>query len=73
MTRKKKTSVVEKETTLPCCDCSGTVSFVHPDNSKSGGQPTFFHTMPYCKRFDDTNTTDAIIQYMRDCANKIKN
>jgi hypothetical protein len=26
-----------------------------------------FHTMPYCARFDETNTSQGIVKYLRDC------
>jgi hypothetical protein len=54
--------------TLPCCACKGTVTFQVPESDQD--HPTFFHTMPPCERFDQTNTTDDIVKYMRDCAPK---
>jgi hypothetical protein len=56
--------------TLPCCACDGKVSFATPETTTN---PTFFHTIPYCKRFDDTNTTDDVVQYLRDCGNAQRN
>lgn len=53
-------------TTIRCCACRGYVTFQSPTD-EPGDRPTFFHTIPYCKRFDETNTADGIIQYMRDC------
>ena len=50
--------------TLPCCACAGKVSFATPETTEN---PTFFHTMPYCSRFDSTNTAMDVVQYMRDC------
>lgn len=38
---------------FPCCACDGTVIF-----TDQGEHPTFFHTMPYCERFNATNTTE---------------
>lgn len=57
-------TTVDDRFEIPCCGCTGTVIFVEPEPD---GQPTFFHTMPYCARFDQTNTVDDIIKYMRDC------
>lgn len=48
---------------IKCCGCPGTVMFSR-DTSKS---PTFFHTLPYCKRFYDTETIDELLEYMQDC------
>jgi hypothetical protein len=50
--------------TIRCCACKGMVTFKAP---RENDRPTFFHTMPYCERFDQTNTADAVIQYFRDC------
>lgn len=57
----------DKKTTLPCCGCSGEVTFVHPD---AGPQPTLFHTMPYCERFDSIKTIDGYLEYFKDCGAK---
>jgi hypothetical protein len=57
-----------KKLTLPCCACSGEVTFVIPE--KDDDRPTFLHTLPPCARFHATNTADAIIQYMKDCGDK---
>jgi hypothetical protein len=49
---------------IRCCGCAGEVTFISPtDNAR----PTFFHTIPACKRFDETNTAMGIVEYMRDC------
>ncbi len=64
----KPASVVHQAgLTLPCVGCTGKVTF-----SVETERPTFFHTMPYCKRFDATNTADDLIVYMRDCGAKLK-
>lgn len=61
----KKSTVGSVETIqLPCCACTGKVSFGTPETTT---HPTFFHTMPYCKRFDATNTQDELVNYIRDC------
>lgn len=64
-------SVGEKKTvdgvetiTLPCCACAGKVSFATPETT---AHPTFFHTMPFCARFEETNTADDLATYVRDC------
>jgi len=54
---------------MNCSDCSGEVIFVIPSETGTD-RPTLFHTMPYCQRFDDTNTVKQIIQYYRDCGTK---
>lgn len=58
---------VEEAVTLRCCACSGKVTFEAP-KADAASRPTFFHTMPYCERFDRTNTTEELLQYIRDCA-----
>lgn len=50
--------------TLPCCACPGKVSFATPETTT---HPTFFHTIPYCTRFDSVNTGEAFVEYVRDC------
>lgn len=65
MKRKSKKPTLPSEVTVKCCDCSGSVTFVVPKSPKD--YPTFFHTMPKCKRFDSTNTPDAIVKYLQDC------
>jgi len=57
-------SKLPDQITVRCCGCSGEVTFVAP---KADDRPTMFHTMPYCARFDETNTPDGIVQYLRDC------
>ena len=54
------------QVTLRCCGCHGEVTFVVPKKDGSD-RPTMFHTMPYCARFDETNTAAAVVQYFRDC------
>lgn len=51
--------------TVPCCGCSGKVTFVVP--KANSDHPTLLHTMPYCKRFEETNTGDDIVKYVQDC------
>jgi len=51
---------------VPCCACPGEVTFVVPKTDLD--RPTMFHTVPYCARFNETNTADGIVQYLRDCA-----
>jgi len=51
--------------TVRCCGCSGEVTFVIPKTDSD--RPTMFHTMPYCARFDETNTSQGIVKYLRDC------
>lgn len=51
-------------TTLPCCACAGKVSFTDPDTTQD---VSFLHTMPYCVRFEETNTADDLVQYLKDC------
>lgn len=50
--------------TLPCCACAGKVSFADPETTENS---TFFHTMPYCVRFEATNTGADLVQYLKDC------
>jgi hypothetical protein len=57
---------IPTRTTIRCCACPGTVIFQHP-TGEPDDHPTFFHTMPYCKRFDAVNTQDELVRYMRDC------
>jgi len=57
--------------TVRCCACSGVVSFVVPKSDSD--YPTMYHTMPYCGRFDSTNTADAIVTYLRDCGEAEQN
>jgi hypothetical protein len=52
--------------TVRCCACTGTVTFQAP-RSDPEDRPTFFHTIPACKRFDETNTVEGVVQYLRDC------
>lgn len=70
MNGERKTVDGVETITLPCCACAGKVSFATPETTDS---PTFFHTMPMCKRFDDTNTADDVVQYLRDCGNAQRN
>lgn len=51
---------------VPCCACQGEVTFVVPRRGKKE-RPTFFHTMPYCQRFSDTNTSADVVKYLQDC------
>ena len=70
-----KKILIEKSVTVRCCACAGQVTFEEP-GEEADSRPTFLHTMPYCSRFDQTNTVDDIIKYMRDCVdaqNKEKN
>jgi len=57
--------LVRKQVTLRCCACAGQVTFVIPE--RDDDRPTFFHTMPYCARFDDVKTPDDVVSYFRDC------
>lgn len=63
--------LVENSVTLPCCGCSGKVTFEVPKSPQD--HPTFFHTMPPCERFDRTNTADGVVRYLRDCQNATRN
>jgi len=49
---------------VPCCACPGVVSFATPEATPN---PTFFHTLPYCQRFDATNSAADLVQYLKDC------
>jgi hypothetical protein len=57
--------LVKNSATVPCCACTGRVTFAMPESDDD--RTAFFHTMPYCARFDQTNTPDAVVQYLRDC------
>jgi len=61
----KKLSVPD-QITIRCCGCSGEVTFVVPKTDDD--YPTMMHTVPMCGRFDETNTAEGIVQYMRDCS-----
>ena len=52
---------------LPCCACNGRVSFATPETTKN---PTLFHTIPYCERFETTDTAMQVVEYMRECREK---
>lgn len=49
---------------LPCCACEGRVSFGTPETTD---RPTFFHTTPYCERFNATDTPMQMVDYMQEC------
>ena len=57
--------------TVRCCGCAGKVTFVVP--KADADRPTMFHTIPYCARFDETNTAAGIVDYLRDCGNAERN
>lgn len=57
-----------KQYKVKCCDCSGEVTFVEP---RPQDQPVFYHTLPYCKRFERTETADQLADYVRDCRIKV--
>lgn len=60
-----KSEKVSESLTLPCCGCDGTATF-----TPEGEHPTFFHSMPFCERFNSTNTADQLSIYMRECGDK---
>lgn len=64
---KPKTKTV-KTVELPCSGCGAKVQFATPETTKN---PTFFHPIPYCARFDGVNTTDELLVYMRECKAKL--
>ena len=52
--------------TVRCCGCKGDVTFQRPTDDLED-HPTLYHTIPYCKRFEDVNTLDDLADYVRDC------
>lgn len=62
----KKSGIhVKNSITLPCSGCGGKATF-----TSEGERPTFFHTMPYCERFNGVNTIAELTTYMRECFKK---
>jgi hypothetical protein len=51
--------------TVHCCGCTGEVTFVVPKTDSD--RPTMLHTVPCCARFNETNTSDDIVRYLRAC------
>ena len=51
--------------TLPCSGCGGQATF-----TPHGERPTFFHTMPFCERFDRVKTIAELTEYMHECQRK---
>jgi hypothetical protein len=58
----RKGQKITEQVTLPCAGCSGRATF-----TPEGERPTFFHTVPYCERFDRVHSIDDLFAYMRDC------
>ena len=56
---------IKNAVTLPCAACDGKATF-----TAEGERPTFFHTIPYCRRFDETNDVDSLLRYWKDCVAK---
>jgi hypothetical protein len=56
---------INHSVTLPCSGCGGNATF-----TPEGAQPTFFHTIPICDRFNRVNSIAELTEYMRECFKK---
>lgn len=52
---------------LPCCACGGEASFFIPPPGSERQRVLLAHSLPSCRRFEEAESPDAILKYLRDC------